>query len=346
MIAPLWAALLASAMSAAPVSDAAPCSPAQHAVASIGNRCLTSVEVDGRLRDRLMLLREEEYRLRKAVLDDLIAETLLGLEAERRGVTVDELTEAEVTARVSEVGMEEIQRRYGEPGVPMTIQADPDTLRAVASSIRNEKLASAREALLQRLRAQTPVRVWLEPPRAAVSPGRGVDRGPANAPLTIIEFSDFECPYSRAMAQLLDRLEQAYQGRVRRVFRHFPLPIHENAIRAAEAVTCAREQGRFWEMHDNVFQAQTRLDAATLRQLAVASGLEMERYAACVASSTISDWWKEDRADGEAYGVSGTPTLFVNGRVLAGSQPYRRLIEVVEDELARAGAVVNRTVGP
>ena len=199
-----------------------------------------------------------------------------------------------------------------------------------------ERLApKERQALLDILRTQTTVRVLLEPPRAVVGTSDAPARGPADAPVTIVVFSDFQCPFCRAVAATLRRVETVYAGRVRVVFRDFPLGMHPDAPKAAEAARCAGDQGRFWAMHDALF-SRAGVTAADLRQHAGAIGLDLEQFAACLERGDHAAAWRADRAAGQRLGVTATPTLFVNGRLLAGAQPFEAFAAVIDDELARA----------
>ena len=163
-------------------------------------------------------------------------------------------------------------------------------------------------------------------------------RGAAAAPVTIVEWSDFECPYCQSVLPTLERILEEYPEQVRLVFRHFPLhAIHPNAQAAAEAGVCAQDLGAFWQLHDLMFEEQDTLTADDLQDKAERAGLDVEAFTACLEQEGIADRVHADRRAGVEAGVNGTPALYVNGRPLAGAVAYEQLAEVVEDELERAG---------
>lgn len=159
--------------------------------------------------------------------------------------------------------------------------------------------------------------------------------GPKDAPLTIVEFADFECPYSGESFPVIRSLLAEYGDRIHFVFRGFPLPtLHEHAVAAAEAAACAAAQGtdKFWAYHDRLFLNQDRLDENSLRIYAVQAGLDSRQFDACVQARAFQSLVEADVADGEALGVRGTPTWFINGRKVEGAIPediFRKVIEEI-----------------
>lgn len=174
------------------------------------------------------------------------------------------------------------------------------------------------------------------PQRTEVATAGYPTRGPATAPITIVEFSDFECPFCGRLFPTLQAVEKIYLDRVRIVYRQFPLRrIHPLAQKAAEASLCASEQGRFWEMHDSLFGDQEHLMVADLKARAVTLKLDAVAFNACLDSGKHVTTIDKDIADGAKAGVTGTPTMFINGRMMVGAQPYAQIQAVIEDELQR-----------
>ncbi len=161
--------------------------------------------------------------------------------------------------------------------------------------------------------------------------------GPEDAPVTIIEFSDFQCPFcKRFRDQTLDSLLAAYQGKIRFVYRDFPISrIHPYAMKAAEAANCAGDQGKYWEYHDILFQNQSEWSREGAKMFPVYAeklGLDLEEFKTCLDTGKYTEEVKKDVADGKAAGVGGTPTFFINGRVLSGAQPlsaFQRIIDSI-----------------
>lgn len=163
-------------------------------------------------------------------------------------------------------------------------------------------------------------------------------KGDPDAPITIIEFSDFECPfcgrfYTGALPQIIENYIDT--GKAKLVYRDYPLSFHPNANKAAEAAECADEQGKFWEMHDKIFENQGSLSTANFKAWAADLGLDTDAFNSCLDNGDMADEVAKDLSDGQAAGVSGTPTFFVNGVKLVGAQPYANFKQVIDAELAK-----------
>ena len=182
-------------------------------------------------------------------------------------------------------------------------------------------------------------------PSAAPQPAAKVEvsedddpvKGVKNAPVTIIEFSDFQCPYcGRFFSETLPSIEQKYiqSGKVKMVYRDFPLSFHPEAQPAAEAAECAKEQGKFWEFHDKIFENQQGMSAAAYKQWASEVGLNTAQFNSCVDSGKYRQEVQKDFAEGSSYGVSGTPSFFINGMMVSGAQPYQVFEQAIEAALA------------
>lgn len=169
-----------------------------------------------------------------------------------------------------------------------------------------------------------------------VLPGNGQTLGSETAPVTIIEFSDFQCPYCSRSAPRLENLLEKYQGQIQIVYRHYPLPSHENAINAALAAECAGEQDNFWQMHDLLFDNQENLDLMSLNEYGQELGLDMGQFEVCMSSEQFITKINQDIADGQEYGVQGTPTFFINGyRIVGFHEPT--VERIIEQELEKQG---------
>lgn len=171
--------------------------------------------------------------------------------------------------------------------------------------------------------------------------------GKKDAPVTIVEFSDFQCPFCRNFAKdTLPQLKKEYidTGKARLVYRDFPLSFHPGAIPAAQGAECAKEQGKFWEMHDTLFAEQGKQGTGTIqftvddiKKWAVQSGVNAAKFNQCLDSGKYKQEVEKDIADGTAAGVSGTPSTFINGRIVVGAQPFSALKVIIDEELKKAG---------
>ena len=335
----VWMAAALAALPALGVAQQAPPrSGTENAVALVGEVPVTSADLDAFAKDRLTRLRNEEYTIRRQALDDYIARMLLEKEAARRGVAVAELTRTEIEAKAAPVTEDQKRAVYESAPSRFGGMNENQALAQIEANLKQGRLADARRRFVGELRTRAGVKILLSAPRAAVDAARGPSKGSPTAPITIVEFSDFQCPYCRQVTDTLKRIEERYGENVRFVFRDFPLPMHKNAPKAAEAAACAHEQGQFWPMHDKLFATQSNLQVPDLKRLARDLELNAAQFDQCLDSGKFESQWQQNRAEGQKYGVSATPTFFVNGRMLTGAVPYQAFSDIVEEELARSAS--------
>jgi protein-disulfide isomerase len=305
-------------------------------LATVEGEPITAGEVRKALGQNLSKLEEQAYELKKRQVEDLIAEKLLAAEAARRGTTVEALVQQEVTAHVAPVTDSEIAafvtaNRSRIPGDPAQFT---DKIRNYLGAQRS---ASQRQTFVSTLRAKAKVEMHLAAPpvfRAAVVTDGAPVRGDVKAPITIVEFSDFHCPFCRTVQPTLTQLLAKYPGQVRLVYKHLPLDsLHPQARRASEAAWCAQEQGRFWEFHDRVYAAGPDASDAALAKLATDASLDKAALNTCLASGKAAAAIQKDVDEGAGHGIDGTPGFFVNGRFLSGNQPMAAFENIIQEEL-------------
>jgi protein-disulfide isomerase len=307
-------------------------------VATVAGEAITSAQVEAEAGGQLAAIRNQEYETKRRVVDSIIAKKLLAAEAKARGISQEDLEKQEIDAKAGTVSDEEIKAQYEQvkARIPPNI-TEADALKRIGDSMRQQKVQARRTEFIKQLRDKSSVKVMLDPPRIAVQPGDGPAKGPKTAPVTIVEFSDFQCPFCSRVVPTLKKVEETYGDKVRVVFRDFPLPMHPNAPKAAEAGVCANEQGKFWEMHDAMFANQNSLQPDDLKKKAAELGMNAEKFGQCLDSGKAQEIVKQNQKDGETYGVSGTPAFFINGRMMSGAQPYEDFAKVIDEELERAG---------
>lgn len=310
-------------------------------VATVGPTRFTLADVDDRALQQpaanfgSLKLAQAVYEARRAALDELIGTRLLNDQAKTEGLQPSVLIEKEISSKVAKPTEAEIGAWYQQN--PGRVQgAALDQVRdPIRSLLLEERTRAAREKYIDTLKAKTPVRVMLEPPRLKVEAAGRPLRGPANAPVEIIEFADFQCPFCERAFPTVMKVLNTYGDRVRLVYRQYPLPNHPNARPSAEAAACAGEQGKFWPYHDRLFGSQNLLADNDLKQHAVAIGLDAQKFNACFDARKYRKDIDDDLAAGAAVGVTGTPAFYINGREVDGAQPYDVFQRVIDEELQK-----------
>jgi protein-disulfide isomerase len=317
---------------------AAPVAPGEAVVATLGGQPITARELEQEAAPRLLTLRQQEYQIKTEAIRELAFRRQLERAAASAGVSVDELMRREVTDKVTAPSEEEIAQVVQQ--YRSRLPADDEQAKTVVRQGLTQQRRQQREAAFrEELLAKVELRILLEPPRAAVRlGGHEPTRGAAKAPVTVVEFSDFQCPYCARSQAVLQQIKATYGDKVRFVFKHLPLDMHRDARRAAEASLCAGDGGKFWELHDWMFANPNQLSEEQLVTQAAALGLDRERFTTCLTSGEKAEMVNADMKAASEMGITGTPAFVVNGRLIMGAQPFEAFKEVIEDELARAGA--------
>jgi protein-disulfide isomerase len=308
-------------------------------LAELDGEAITAEEVEKAIAAQLSKLEEQIYNLKRQKVEALITERLLAREAAKRGVTVQALLDAEVTTKVALVTEQEIETSY--QANKTRLKGDEATVREqIRAQLQKQKLEAGREAFMQSLRSQAKVVVHLKAPavfRAEVSVDGAPFKGPTTAPVTIVEFSDFHCPFCKRVLPTLTQLESQYGDKVKLVFRDYPIDnLHPAARKAHEAARCAHDQGKFWAYHDALFEKAPKASPEQLKTYAQEVGLDVAAFEQCVNSEAYQAAVQRDVEEGTRVGVTGTPAFFINGRLVSGAQPLESFVRVIEEELVRA----------
>lgn len=322
------------------LASAAHAQNAPEQAAEVNGRAITSADVDAKLGGNLAKLQEQIFSLRQKQLDAMIDQALLEDEAAKRRVTVAALIQAEITSRVTPVTAEEVATFHEENKAKL--KGDAATIEGqIRNFLAAQRIQARQQEYLKSLRASANIAVFLTPPptfRTEVKTDGAPFRGASNAPVTVVEFSDFHCPFCRRVQPVLDQLLAKYGDKVRIVYRDYPIDrLHAQARTVAEASRCASEQGKFWEFHDKVFASAPDSSQATLNRFAQEVGMEVAAFEACRAATKYKASVEESIQEGTKLGITGTPTFFINGRVLVGAQPFDAFAKVIDEELAAAG---------
>ena len=305
-------------------------------VARIDDQVITMQELESALAAQLANLQEQKYQLMQSKLDELIEGRLLEQEAKRRAMAVEALLKAEVSSKVAEVTDAEVTSFITENKA--RLRGEEAELRPkVRDYLRDQKVAQQAKVFVARLRQGAKVAIFLEEPepiRVAVKGEGAFVKGPKDAPVTLVEFTDFHCPFcGKAVATLKDVMRE-YDGKIRWVFRDFPIAgLHPRAPKAAEAARCAGKQGKFWEYHDLLFEGQPQATIEDFKRSAEQLKLDPKSFEQCLDSGKHQAAVEADVQEGARLGITGTPTFFINGRILVGAQPLESFRRIIEAEL-------------
>ncbi len=278
------------------------------------------------------------YEAESQDVDDKVNEAILTAEAKATGVTgTDALLKREIEEKVTDPNEQEVaeayqilQRKFR--GKPLE-EVRPEVIKAV----RQKKQAELFDAYMVGLRTKYGVVVQLpypDLPRMPVSADDDPFIGPETALITIVQFADYQCPYCGKAQESIDQVMTNYEGKVKFVFRDFPLSFHDEATPAAAAANCAGKQDKFWPYHGAIMKNQKALSEADLQKLAAENGLDIAKWDECRKDPAIVAEIEKDEADGAQAGVTGTPAFFINGIFLNGAQPYEKFKAIIDRELA------------
>lgn len=306
-------------------------------LASVDGTDITRQEVEEVSPDRFIQAKQELHDLTERALGQAIDQRIVRLEAEKEGLEEDSLIAREVTSKVTMPTEQQVDSMYNLYREQLNNAPIEQVEGQIKAFLAGQSRRVLMETYLAQLRSQYTVENYLEPTRVEVE-AIGPSKGPDDAPITLVEFSDFECPFCVRVLPTLDQVRENYGDQVRIVYRHFPLnSIHPNAQLTAEASMCADAQGKFWEMHDAIFEVRGKADADGLKAMAADLGMDTEAFDTCLDTREYRAQVDADLMAGRQAGVTGTPAIFINGRFLSGAQPYSVISRVIDDELTRIG---------
>lgn len=343
VVAALGGSACADAQTAQAPTPAAGTGDQEQVVATVGDRKFTLKDVEARWQEEDPAERARVsqllYQHRRQSIDMLVGDYLLDGAAKKAGVTKEKYLEVELEKRRGPITDADIQKVFEENRDRVGLSTIADLKDSITKFIAGNRDAQNLAIMVSELKAAGPaVSIALDPPRYEVAiAAHDPSRGPANAPVTIIEFSEYQCPFCARVTPTLKAIEQKYAGKVRFVFKDFPLQNHQQAPKAAEAAHCAGDQGKYWELHDRLFANQQLLQVPELKKHAAAVGLDQAAFDQCLDSGKHTENVQADIEQGSQMGVGSTPTLYINGRLVTGAQPLALFESIIDEELARKG---------
>ncbi|MFZ2447099.1 MAG: thioredoxin domain-containing protein [Syntrophobacteraceae bacterium] len=313
--------------------------PGSDIVARVGDEAITDSRLEVLVGPKLLELRKDVYRLKREKLDQLVVELIIQKAAKEKGQTIEQFLDEAVPAS-NMVATEQEVDKYLQDNHERTKDwpGAREELRArVKTFLEQQRRALAVTAYARTLDQQFGVQVYLSPPRP---PNVKVDitgapvQGPGDAPVTIIEFSDYECPACRSTHLTVKRLKEIYGNRIRWIFRDYPLRQHKSAFKAAEAAHCAADSGKFWEYQDVVFTSD-KLDPESLVKYAAELGLPSDSFRRCLDEGKHKATVENSLRAATQSGVDRTPSFIINGALLTGGPAFEVFKTKIDEELQK-----------
>src|SRR5262245_22014412 len=307
-------------------------------VADIDGQVVYASDLEKSAAKALLEQRQRLYQLEKQKLEEYIDAALLTREAKKSGVSVGTLLDREVHSKIMPISDEEIEVFYSSNKSRLGMDLK-EVREQIREFLRVKKIEIQRTLYLKSLRSNSRIETYLKPPplfRTEVPTAGAPSKGPEHAPVTIVKFEDFQCPYCKQFQPTVTELLSRYNGKIRLVHKDLPLDsIHPQARQAAEAARCADEQGKFWSYHDILYANYPKMSEVKLNNLAKEVGLDVNAFDPCHSSGRSKADVQRDLIDGAKLGVTETPTFFINGREISGNQPLEIFAAIIDEELGR-----------
>ena len=302
--------------------------------ATISGTVLTLADLQAKEGGKLLQAQYQYYLSERKALEEAIDTRLLEQEAGLRHISLDDLLQAEVYKNVKDPTEDQLQVYY--EGLD-TQDSYASVRNEVLEHIRDLRRTKARAAYVEKLRNQAQIHILLEPPSADVKTANSFVQGARTAPVVLVEFADYQCPYCQKVNPQIQRLKKEFGDSLSVVYKDFPLPMHHGAQKAAEAARCAGQQGKFWEYHDVLFYSN-ELSTDGLKEHARVLKLNSDRFNECLDNGTEAEAVKSDLTEAKSLGLTGTPSFFVNGHFFSGVVEYAALKDIINQQLNAVAA--------
>ena len=309
-------------------------------LASVNGAEITLKQVDDSIGARIYPLQQQLYAIRKAALENLVTTKLLEAEAKARGVSIEELRR-QLTLGEINVTRAQVEEAYAQNASFFASMSPDEARERLRLDLENQARMKYYRAGLEALRKKWSVKVSFAPPTFVTELDDGISpaKGPTKAVVTIVEFSDFECPYCNEVQRTLKQVLENYGKAVRLVFKHLPLEGHRNSLPAARAAYCAAEQDRFWQFHDALFAARD-LSPPAIEEIAANLGLGVEKFRTCLSSEHSRNAIVRDIETARLFRIDSTPSFIVNGKLLKGALTFAEFQKIIERELGQRASQI------
>jgi protein-disulfide isomerase len=306
--------------------------------AKVGDIEITNAELTDGIESELFEAESKVFEIKLNRLKTILLQRYMDQDSRKKGLSNDEFLDKYIASEVK-ISEKEIDAFIKDQNIPAE-HINPSVREKIKNYLGMERKKEAVEKWLAEKTNKKPVEVYIPKPRRPtfqVEVGNAPYFGSENAKVTIVEFSDFQCPFCAKGADITNQIKKKYGNKVKIAFKNFPLPFHNHAEQAAVAGLCANEQGMnyFWKMHDQMFENQDSLDAQGLKKMAKKIGLKPDQFEKCLAENKTLPQVKADMEEGRKLKVKSTPTFFINGQLINGAQPIEVFSEIIDEELAR-----------
>ncbi|MFH1873757.1 MAG: thioredoxin domain-containing protein [Pseudomonadota bacterium] len=303
-------------------------------VATINGQPILMTELDSSINSQLQRLDSQRYQVRKQGLDELIEEKIIENAAKSKGQKPEEFLQQEAFAQIKKPSEEEIKAIYearkGKSGIKFDEVKDQ-----ISTYLEQSQKAKARQDLIAKLSTDTKIDILLDPPRVEINLDNAPGMGPKDAKITLVEFSDYQCPFCKRVRETIWQLMDEYKDQVRYYFLDFPLSFHKQAQKAHEASRCAGDQDKYFEYNKKIFNNQGNIAVTDLKNYAKELNLNLDKFNKCLDSGKYAQVVQDSVEEGIRVGVTGTPAFFINGIQLTGAQPITAFKDVIESELKK-----------
>jgi protein-disulfide isomerase len=306
--------------------------------AKVGEITITNAELNDGIESELFEAESKVFDIKFNRLKSLLLERYMNKDPRKKDMSNDEYLEKYIASTVK-ISEKQIDAFIKEQNIPAE-HLNPQVREKIKNYLGMEKKKEAVDGWLADQNKKNQVEVFIPKPRRPtfqVELGDAPFTGSKEAKVTIVEFSDFQCPFCAKGADILKAIKQKYGNKVRIAFKNFPLPFHNHAQKAAVAAHCANEQGSdyFWKMHDEMFAHQDSLDADGLKKTAKKISLKTEAFNKCLDENKYLTKVQQEMEEGRTLKVKSTPTFFVNGQLINGAQTIDVFADIIDEELAR-----------
>jgi protein-disulfide isomerase len=312
--------------------------PKEGLAAKVGELEVTNAELQDGIESELFEAESKVFEIKFNRLKSMLLQKFMDKDPRKKGISNDEFLQKYIAKEVM-ISEKEIDAFIKDQNIPAE-HINPQVREKIKNYLEMERKKEAVEKWIAEQTKKSPVEVYISKPRRPTFPvevGNAPFAGAKDAKVTIVEYSDFQCPFCAKGADILKEIKKKYGNKVKVAFKNYPLPFHNHAEKAAIAGLCANEQGMdyFWKMHDAMFANQEALDPEGLKKTAKTIGLKMDAFDKCVAENKYLAQVKADGEEGNKVKVKSTPTFFINGQLINGAQPMDVFAEIIDEELAR-----------